>query len=1115
MVTFIKKMILIQVFIIVSIMSYSQTYISSANRNNVISSGQTTWSDPWYIIEDNVTIQSGATLTIAPSASNILIEVDDGKYFNVAGSLDAAGTSTYSITFTKDPSGSGWSGIGFSSNSNPSDFNYCIFEYVDKSPATCAYNFASCGAVFINSSSNIAFEDCTFRYNTVCYGGGIAAISSEVQLTDCSFEENTASEYGGGIFISSVSSGSYIDNCSWIENAADYGGGIYAYNCNNNFSIYDNEFNLNEAIDGAGIYLTNITSSGYELLYDNSFSDNVASGNGGGAYITGSAIDEITGLVFSSNEANDGAGAYIDDSDIDNFENNDFEGNEAGNDGGGIVINESTITFSLCKLNTNTADNNGAGVFIEGSYSGGGSIDLINCEVADNVADNNGGGVYTDNSFYSYSNTIASNEATTGAGGGIYQNGCSSTIINTIIWGNTANSNANAYPTPDETTGEYTYCCTNPITQSTPSTCVITNPQFNGSGDYMLSKSSPCRDIGNNSIQHETYDLLGHDRIVNTTIDIGAFEHPYLYTCGITPISSNTTWTNHNPNGADYIVDCNTTVQSTYTLTINPGVEIAFDEDIYLDIDGALSAVGNSSNYIVFTATDENDGWGGVTFDNSSAGTSSISYCILEYGKKTYTPACGCGVFTSPYNGGAIYIKDFEDISISNSIFRYNKAERGGAIYVYSSTSTVIQPTISSSNSFLYDSACKGGAICLQTDGDEPSANYTVKATINGNYFYNNYADYYGGAIFADIYDNSEITNNTFGYNRNDLSCASARGGAICICGGSTTLIEKNTINNNYSIYGGGICINNGMHYQGSNPQILLNTISENEADYGGGIAFVNPGEYSTNNIQVEGNLIIENEAGDDTLGEGGGIYIQDFDPYIVNNTIADNIADTGAGVYADPNSTPTITNTIIYFNDDWSSNNEDIGGNLPTDNTSGFYTNCDIRNLTNAFPSINSNPYFSGSTYHPRFSMSDCKDNGDNGASLVTSTDMDGVTWGSVGSVIDIGCYEVTSTYYIVFNSLDENEDTKPLEDDSKEIEFNLYPNPTNASFTLSHSGSLDYFGLSIVDITGKVCLKMDLTGQNGQIPIDASSLLTGIYFVNIFNANKSLNKTLKLIKQ
>jgi predicted outer membrane repeat protein len=608
-----KKIILIQVYILFAIMSYSQTYISSANRNNVISSGQTTWSDPWYIIEDNVTIQSGAALTIAPSASNILIEVDSALYFNVAGSLDAAGTSDYSITFTNDPNGDdGWSGIRYNSNTNPSDFNYCIFEYVDKSPATCAYNFASCGAVFINSSSNIAFEDCTFRYNTVCYGGGIAAISSEVQLTDCSFEENTASENGGGIFISSVSSGSYIDNCSWIENAADYGGGIYAYNCNNNFSIYDNEFNLNEAIDGAGIYLTNITSSGYELLYDNSFSDNVASGNGGGLYITGSAIDEITGLFFSSNEANDGAGAYIDDSDIDNFENNDFEGNEAGNDGGGIVINESTITFSLCKLNTNTADNNGAGVFIEGSYSGGGSIDLINCEVADNVADNNGGGIYTNNSFYSYNNTIASNDATTGAGGGIYQNGCSSTISNTIIWGNTANSNANAYPTPDETTGEYTYCCTNPITQSTPSTCVITNPQFNGSGDYMISKSSPCRDIGNNSIQHETYDLLGHDRIVNTTIDIGAYEHPYLYICG--NISANTTWTNHNPNGTDYIVDCNTTVQSTYTLTINPGVEIAFDEGIYLDVDGALSAVGNSSNYIVFTATDENDGWGGVRF---------------------------------------------------------------------------------------------------------------------------------------------------------------------------------------------------------------------------------------------------------------------------------------------------------------------------------------------------------------------------------------------------------------------------------------------------------------------------------------------------------------------
>ncbi|WP_034058865.1 T9SS type A sorting domain-containing protein [Lacinutrix jangbogonensis] len=50
------------------------------------------------------------------------------------------------------------------------------------------------------------------------------------------------------------------------------------------------------------------------------------------------------------------------------------------------------------------------------------------------------------------------------------------------------------------------------------------NPLFTSLTDYTLQANSPAKDAGNNSYVNTTLDLLGNQRVFNTTVDMGAYE---------------------------------------------------------------------------------------------------------------------------------------------------------------------------------------------------------------------------------------------------------------------------------------------------------------------------------------------------------------------------------------------------------------------------------------------------------------------------------------------------------------------------------------------------------------------------------------------------------------
>jgi len=76
-----------------------------------------------------------------------------------------------------------------------------------------------------------------------------------------------------------------------------------------------------------------------------------------------------------------------------------------------------------------------------------------------------------------------------------------------------------------------------------------------------------------------------------------------------------------------HVVIANVTVSSGATLTLEPGVEVRFDANRTLTIQGTLNATGTLAQGILFTRNTASN-WSSITF--SSMGTGSMSYCTIE-----------------------------------------------------------------------------------------------------------------------------------------------------------------------------------------------------------------------------------------------------------------------------------------------------------------------------------------------------------------------------------------------------------------------------------------------------------------------------------------------------
>ena len=301
-----------------------------------------------------------------------------------------------------------------------------------------------------------------------CSGGGAWSEASGV-ISNCTLTANAAYNYGGGAY------GGTLSNCTLTANSANGGGGVH-YGTLNHCTLGGNT----ATFFGGG------ASGG--TLNDCALIGNASPWSGGGA--SDSTLNRCT---LTGNAADEGGGAYGG-----TLYNCTLTDNSAASSGGGMAY----AALTNCTLSGNSATNGG------GAYQG----TLYNCKLIANSG-TNGGGAYSGR----LNNCTLANNCAARGGGSYY-----GTLDNCIIYYNAAQDGSNYY------SGTLGHSCTTP---AAPGNENITNaPVFQDApnDNYSLAPTSPCVDAGiNQDWMFGSTDLDGNPRVINGTVDMGAYETPF------------------------------------------------------------------------------------------------------------------------------------------------------------------------------------------------------------------------------------------------------------------------------------------------------------------------------------------------------------------------------------------------------------------------------------------------------------------------------------------------------------------------------------------------------------------------------------------------------------
>ncbi len=421
------------------------------------------------------------------------------------------------------------------------------------------------GGIYVESDSaptTLVATNCTISGNTVqgyweTAGGGVCAFDASVELTTCTISDNRAEAfffedssdefwcYGGGIHVSGdlaltgcVVTGNEVYAFDPFEDDAyAYGGGVstgYFY-----------------GPPADSILIEGCTVTGNDVRAT-SWGGSVAAGGGMGLYGNQVVVQDCTvadNSVESFEEAfGGGMGIMGDGLGMVTITDCTVTGNMARTIfvdayGAGIfMVDLDSVTMTSCTINGNECiapemvpSAHGGGLFAA-NVGGEGELLAENCLFAENTASHYGGGMcLIDTSATIALCTIVDNSAGEW-GGGIYCDNVGGSMSNSILWGNSVSTDGCQLYNNTGTPIDLDHCCysddagdifgsINPISE------INDNPLFvdAGNGDYHLRFSptpSPCIDVGNNGLIPGgiTTDLDGDPRIVNSTVDIGAYE---------------------------------------------------------------------------------------------------------------------------------------------------------------------------------------------------------------------------------------------------------------------------------------------------------------------------------------------------------------------------------------------------------------------------------------------------------------------------------------------------------------------------------------------------------------------------------------------------------------
>lgn len=376
---------------------------------------------------------------------------------------------------------------------------------------------------FAGDETKLAQRD--WHKNSTILSGEIGNLNNQ---TDNSYHVVDASN----ITNSAVLDGFTIIGGNANNTSHNSGGGIYSKQSQ---AIFANLIvQQNYALDGGGLY----SSDSLNQLYNVNFVDNQANQNGGGIYTNNSHLI-ISDSSFGQNHAEGDGGALF------NYNSNpiltkiDFSNNTAADEGGAIFNDyQSNPAIFNSIFHANAAITSGGAIFNYGT--------TVDAKYFNSIFDNNnshfGGAIYN---YYSNSsgsnNTFINNYAQSGAA--VYSEGDEDTqpvfsnsifwknqskidpaLSNSIFWSNQSPIDSDLIVNQDANT-IVSYSLVEDGYSGRGN--IDSDPLFidGKAGNFRLQANSPGIDRGNNEFVTSTIDLDGNQRIINQTVDLGAYEY--------------------------------------------------------------------------------------------------------------------------------------------------------------------------------------------------------------------------------------------------------------------------------------------------------------------------------------------------------------------------------------------------------------------------------------------------------------------------------------------------------------------------------------------------------------------------------------------------------------
>ena len=659
------------------------------------------------------------------------------------------------------------------------------------------------GAMFITGDniiiSDTNFTDCTASND----GGAIYALGNNVEIINSIFTNNEVTEDGGALYISGENCKIY--NSTLNDNrAGDDGGAIYWEGANG-------------IIDGCDFTDNKGLSAGNP--------SDPSTSKGGTLSVTGDKLSILNsnftrGITYNRNDNNVGGAIFITGDDVDIESCNFDECTASDADGGTIYIIGDRTTITNSNISDSTARAGGA-IYIDGVYASVIDSSFTNTFAKTGAVygtDNLGGAIYIKGNYAKISGSDF-DESAAYSGGIIYLEGNYCNVSDSSFNGGSASNDGGAM----YSTGSYSTV--------TNSNFTYNGAQGNGGAMYWYG--------GSNSKYNDILGCLFEENVAYARSSSNTKGGGAIYwseggahdSIKDSKFIRNSVQSDNKADGgailwdrSNYVVIDNCIFDGDYITTSATGNVWVQGGALYLRVDS--KAVINNSVFVNCSSDKE----AGALYVQSKSNLDINNPILIENTK--FISNVAKAIAPNVYGGGAVQVKECNNIFFTNDSFINNTANNGGALSVYNAA----EPVKFIDCVFIGNNATQnGGSIWFN------KRLYLYNVTISDSY-----AENFGGGMYN---ENAELIHNNLTFINN----TALNGGGIYWNRNNINIHDMVFLNNTALQYGGAIYISKGGN-------------SLSNVNMTGNKAFSGSAIYSTAAFTLTNAYLIENQANSSSL---------------------------------------------------------------------------------------------------------------------------------------------------------------------------------------------------------------------------------------------------------